>query len=588
LTHFNQRIHILSPGLSHFACLVALVLFAVFAKGQSISYPGPLCVNGPTVLPIYGPNTPLGGSFSAAGGNINLIGNTGRINPALSTPGTYTISYFAPAPCNCLLTTVVVIHPTTPVSIKNASVCASTTVVPLIVVASPSTGLNYTWSPTPANTPTLAVFPPYNNQFISLTVSDANGCVSQTSTIITTFPGPAIFVSGSNTVCSGQSVALSAFGGNSYQWSTGSTANSINVSPVVTTVYSVTASNAMGCKSTVAHTVNIANLTLSVNNPLVCSGWGATLTAAAIPSSPFIQYFWYPGPISGQQITVAPTTTQNYTVIANSAGCTSSMVAKVTVSPSFTPSASFSYSLPLCTDSPDQAPKLGSGFFPGGTFSAIGPAALEINGQTGVISFSTISSGDYLVSYNMAAIGCTAALTATTMISIGQRGKVDLVPEVLVYKGSSVKLTATGGNYYNWSPAQYIDCTQCDTPSVSPPESMQYCVSSDQCLEGGCVNVTVICKNQGDFSVPNAFTPDGDGNNDKFCLQGWAQCANKFEILIFDRWGTKLFESDKPDFCWDGIFNGQLLYAGVYTYVITASYDLAPKMVKKGSITILR
>jgi gliding motility-associated-like protein len=589
LIYLNYRIHAFTPGLRrNLACLASLLLVTIFARGQSISYPTPLCTNGGPVFPIYGPGTPSGGSFSAAGGNLNIIGSTGQINPGLSSPGTYTVSYFAPAPCNCMLTHVVNIYAITPISIKNASVCASTTVSPLIVVASPSTNLSFTWAPSPANTPTLAVFPPYNNQFISLTVKDVNGCTNQTNTTITVFAGPVVNIAGSNTVCSGQSVVLSAFGGSNHQWSTGAMGTNINVQPTSTTVYSVTASNASGCKTTVAHTVNIANLQLTVNNPSVCSGWGATLTAQAVPSNPNTSYFWYPGAISGQQISVAPTTTQTYTLLANSAGCTSSTVAKVTVSPSFTPTANFTYKFPVCTDSPDQAPQLGPGFFGGGNFSAIGPAAIEISPETGVISFSTITAGDYLVLYNLAATGCTAAVTASAMISIGQRGKVELVPEVLVYKGSSVKLTASGGNYYNWTPNEFIDCVNCDTPSVSPPESMEYCVSSDQCLEGGCVKVTVICKNEGDFSVPNAFTPDGDGNNDKFCLQGWSQCVKTFEVLIFDRWGAKLFESDKPDFCWDGVFNGQLLHAGVYTYVITASYDLAPNLVKKGNITILR
>lgn len=567
------------------ACLMIMALFPVFLKGQTFSYPGPLCSNGSVVSPVLSAGFPGGGNFTSNPG-LNIIFTTGQINPASSTPGTYTVTY-AGSSCNCVITTVINIHIATPVSISNATACASSTVSSLVVVANPSTGLSYTWSPSSVIGPSLNVFPPYAGQTITLTAVDGNGCKSQTATQIATVQGPPLIVSGPGTVCPGSSVMLSATGGNSYVWSTGFTGNVITVAPTSNTVYAVTATNASGCQTTITKTITLGNLNLTVNSPTLCSGDVATLSAVSIPNNG-VTYFWYPGPLTGISVTVAPSATQSYTLLANRAGCTTSMVAQVTVMSSFTPVAGYSYNSPLCTNSSNQTPKLVTGFTQGGSFSAFGPAELAINDTTGVIDFTGIVPGDYLIVYNTAAVGCTTAANSTVMISVGQSGKIDLITDVMVLKGSSVTLSVSGGNYYNWDPPLYISCVTCDAPEVSPPESMRYCVSSDLCLEGGCVNVTVLCKNEGDLSVPNAFTPDGDGNNDKFCLQGWEQCIKTFEIRIFDRWGGKVYESDKADFCWDGAFNGQPLLGGVYTYVITASFELAPRIVKKGNITLMR
>jgi gliding motility-associated-like protein len=100
--------------------------------------------------------------------------------------------------------------------------------------------------------------------------------------------------------------------------------------------------------------------------------------------------------------------------------------------------------------------------------------------------------------------------------------------------------------------------------------------------------VVVTCETNNDFSVPNAFTPNGDNNNDEFCLRGWNECTSDFRILIFDRWGEKIFESQNPSFCWDGIYKGQALNAGVFVYVLQAKKSNGDLLEKKGNITLIR
>ena len=72
--------------------------------------------------------------------------------------------------------------------------------------------------------------------------------------------------------------------------------------------------------------------------------------------------------------------------------------------------------------------------------------------------------------------------------------------------------------------------------------------------------------------IPNVFTPNGDGFNDRF--QAKADYISDFQMLIFDRWGNHLFEandwpinSDRHG--WDGTCRGQAMDPGVYAYSIS-------------------
>jgi len=67
--------------------------------------------------------------------------------------------------------------------------------------------------------------------------------------------------------------------------------------------------------------------------------------------------------------------------------------------------------------------------------------------------------------------------------------------------------------------------------------------------------------------VPNAFTPTGDGINDYFEPKA-STSLQAYNIVIYNRWGEMVFESDQIDQPWDGTFRGQPCPGGVYHYVI--------------------
>lgn len=89
------------------------------------------------------------------------------------------------------------------------------------------------------------------------------------------------------------------------------------------------------------------------------------------------------------------------------------------------------------------------------------------------------------------------------------------------------------------------------------------------------------------YSVPNAFTPNGDGINDMFCLQGW-NCTTDFNMSVFNRWGEKMFESSDHAFCWPGTYNGKVLEPDVYVFIIWAKRNDQSWIDLKGNLMLIR
>ena len=85
--------------------------------------------------------------------------------------------------------------------------------------------------------------------------------------------------------------------------------------------------------------------------------------------------------------------------------------------------------------------------------------------------------------------------------------------------------------------------------------------------------------------VPNAFSPNGDGENDSFFVRG---DLNELHCSIFDRWGEQVGQIDLPKQGWDGRANGLLCNTGVYFYYLTAKDKNGKEIKKKGNITLLR
>ena len=89
--------------------------------------------------------------------------------------------------------------------------------------------------------------------------------------------------------------------------------------------------------------------------------------------------------------------------------------------------------------------------------------------------------------------------------------------------------------------------------------------------------------------IPSAFTPNGDGLNDRFKIIGIPyESITKFNLHIYDRWGQMIFKSDDIREGWDGTLNGQLCQEGVYVWSIYYEDNKKKPVTNKGIITLLR
>lgn len=88
------------------------------------------------------------------------------------------------------------------------------------------------------------------------------------------------------------------------------------------------------------------------------------------------------------------------------------------------------------------------------------------------------------------------------------------------------------------------------------------------------------------YDVPNAFTPNGDGKNDKVAVRGFG--IIKVNFRIYNRWGQLVFQSTDPSQGWDGYYQGRLQPMDVYGYTLEVEMYTGERFTKKGDITLLR
>lgn len=136
---------------------------------------------------------------------------------------------------------------------------------------------------------------------------------------------------------------------------------------------------------------------------------------------------------------------------------------------------------------------------------------------------------------------------------------------------------------YRWSTGDTNCCIKVTQPGLYVLTATNKCGSS----EAG-VRINYIKCNYC-FFIPNAFSPNGDGRNDRFELKQTCP-TNKYLLQIFDRWGRRLFTALSIGQSWDGTYNGQPVASGTYFYMLEARpEDPSQELIKlKGDLTLIR
>ncbi|MEX1003527.1 MAG: gliding motility-associated C-terminal domain-containing protein [Crocinitomicaceae bacterium] len=218
----------------------------------------------------------------------------------------------------------------------------------------------------------------------------------------------------------------------------------------------------------------------------------------------------------------------------------------------------------------------------GGTWTGSG----IIDNSLGVFDPSVAVIGSQDIIYNIGSGECTAADTIS--IIVNALPIVTVSEDQSVSAGGTVTLTATGGGTYSWSPDGSLSCSDCESPTASPSETTDYCVtvtSDEGCVDSACTRVTTV-NAECEVFVPEAFSPNGDNNNDLQCVYG--PCIASVDFQIFDRWGEKVFITTNPGDCWDGTFKGKPMSSGVYAYTLTYTLTSGEEFTAKGNISLIR
>ncbi len=414
----------------------------------TVSNNGPVCLNTPIILSASG-----GTSYAWSGplGYVSAVQNPTIVNATLAMSGAYTVLVTSAVGCTATAVTNVTVYALPSPSItSNSPVCVGT-----VLTLTASGGSNYVWTGPNAFTSTLTS-PVINNVSLAASgiytlLAGGGNCTVLTTASITVNPLPNPIIGSNSPVCLNQPLNLSSGGGTQYAWAGPGGYSSLIQNPIIPVssmtnsgVYTVNVTDANTCSKTATTNVVINALPiLVVNNPTNCVNSTIFLTSAGA-----LNYAWT-GPLgytSGFQNPSIPFATVpmsgQYTVLGTSAaGCTSTAVSNVSVSPS--PTAVIVSNNPVCFGK--TLTLNGSG---GGTYLWTGPNGFTTINSNNVINNVTLpANGTYslLVTVN------TCTNLATLVVTINPLPIPVIQLNNPVCFNSPITFTGTGGVTYTWT-----------------------------------------------------------------------------------------------------------------------------------------
>ena len=222
---------------------------------------------------------------------------------------------------------------------------------------------------------------------------------------------------------------------------------------------------------------------------------------------------------------------------------------------------------------------------------AIAPYTYSINGGAFQASntFAGLASGNHTIIIKDAFCG---TLTKTVVVGVRASPVVNAGPDFTIVEGDNVTLTgSTTGAAASiaWTPATTLTGANTLTPVAKPSITTNYlmtvidangCSSADNAL----VTVLPYC-----LKVMDAFTPNGDGTNDRWLVtNNGGLCTKQVYVTVFNRYGNIVYKNDNYTNNWDGTYKGKPIPDGTYYYIIDYRLYNGASVIVKGDLTILR
>jgi len=323
------------------------------------------------------------------------------------------------------------------------------------------------------------------------------------------------------------------------------------------------------CPLVLSATVNSVNVLCNGQ----CTG---TATVTTVNGTAPYTYNWSAGQTTSA---ISGLCAGTYSVLVTDvAGITTTTTVTITQPSVLAVSTSFTNG--TCVGNIGTATVTASGGTPGYTYS-------WSNGQTAQTA-TGLSSGTYTVTVTDIN-GCTNTQSVTINLVLPLTTGLNNTTCDGVNDGSATAspLGGTAPYTYSWSNGE-------TTQTIAGLNAGSYSVTVTDA--NGCSNTTAINVTDstvGEFYLPNAFSPNGDGEND--VLQIYyrdIRCIKTLNLIIYDRWGEKVFKTSDPGFQWDGtdhigILQGTLGTA-VFVYYLKVTMTDGKEIIKKGNISLMR
>jgi len=452
----------------------------------------------------------------------------------------------------------------------------------------PATYLDNDSIPNPVTTPKTDI-----TYYIKVAPNGLSACASYDTISVRVLQGYKLYTP-DTAICAGSTLNVNLIGDNRYHYNwtpangvSSTTDMAPSITPDTSHLYTVTASYP-GCRDSMAQfflDLQPIPTVYAGADQILCYGDTMTLrwTTVSPASYPNYTYDWNPGGSLDDPakmfplFTAAGTATLTFTA-STPAGCKSSDDIKLEVKrPRF---MAVSADTLLCPGDTAQLHVTGD------MVSVNWDPNTYIDNDT---SFNPkvypTATTNYMV-YGRDADNCADTLGVN--VTVKPMAVTNLPDSTTIFPGESYQMDP-GGNclYFSWFPPLGLSANNIANPIAMPAVNTRYFVTAT--TEFGCVvrdSIDVFVTPESYIDVPNAFAPGTGPNNELKPVHRGNVMLKSF--IIYNRWGTKMFETSRLDDGWNGRFNGQPQPMGVYVYTIEAITPTGKRFYKQGNITLLR